>query len=494
MPWTEFFSTRLPHIFFVYGLSFFALGIAVALEIGRGEPSRFRRAIWPFALFGLVHGIHEWIEMFALVGQEAYGFEPGTGFDIFRLILLVTSFVLLIIFGGQMAGLDRNWSYSGLVIGGGMLLLYGVGLILLGQWLGWLSVDWFASADVLARYSLAIPGAILTTWALLKQRKIMPQSVHHAFALDITWVAVAILLYGVIGQFFVKPSPLFPSNVINAVTFQNWFGIPIQLFRTTMAVVAAIFTIRTMRAFEVYRQQALVTARQQVEEEISRRHILRQELLQRVVETQEEERRRIARELHDELGQVLTGLALGLRGTKNELDNPARLEQQLEQLEGMAVQAIDDMRHMVNELRPALLDDIGLSAALRNYVDNFVTLTGIEIQMFLCATCDDLNDTIKTTLFRVTQESLTNVARHAQATQAWVNMECDDTQVTMKVKDNGIGFDPDEILTRDRNKAWGLIGIEERVKLVDGTVEIVSNPNKGTTVAVTVPKRQEVEV
>ena len=149
---------------------------------------------------------------------------------------------------------------------------------------------------------------------------------------------------------------------------------------------------------------------------------------------------------------------------------------------------------MVNELRPALLDDIGLSAALRNYVDNFVNLTGIETQMFLCTTCDHLNDSIKTTLFRVTQESLTNVARHARATQVWVNMECDNEKVTMKVKDNGIGFNPDEILTGDRDEAWGLIGIEERVKLVDGTVEIVSQANKGTTLAVTVPKRQDGEV
>jgi signal transduction histidine kinase len=89
----------------------------------------------------------------------------------------------------------------------------------------------------------------------------------------------------------------------------------------------------------------------------------------------------------------------------------------------------------------------------------------------------------------VTQESLTNVARHAQATQAWVNMECDDKQVTMKIKDDGIGFDPDKILSDDRSEAWGLIGIEERVQLVNGTMEIISLPNHGTTVSMTVPKK-----
>jgi len=489
MPWTELFSTRLPHIFFIYGLSFFTLGIAVALEIGRGEPSRFRRAIWPFALFGLIHGTHEWVEMFALVGQEAYGFAPSIRFEVFRLILLIGSFGLLLVFGGQMAGLDGNRPYIGLMAGGAMLLLYVFGLILLGQWLGWLSAAWLAAADVLARYSLAIPGAILTAYALLKQRKTLPLPQQYPFPHDMVWVAIAILLYGIIGQVFAQPSPLFPSNVLNAETFQAWFGLPIQLFRATMAVIAAICTIRALRAFEIYRQQALTAARRQVEEEITQRHTLRQELLQRAVETQEEERRRIARELHDEVGQVLTGLALGLRGTQNELDNPVRLKKQLGQLEDMAVQAVDDMRHMVNELRPALLDDIGLSAALRSYVDNFVALTGIETQMFLCTTCDNLHDNIKTTLFRVTQESLTNVARHAQATQAWVNMECNERQVVMKIKDNGIGFDPDEILGRNRNRAWGLIGIKERVKLVEGTVEIVSHPNRGTTVVITVPKR-----
>ena len=79
LSWAEIFLTRLPHIYFIYGLAFFVLGLAIALEIGRGEPTRFRRAMWPLAFFGLIHGSHEWLEMFVITGRETYGFEPGFG-------------------------------------------------------------------------------------------------------------------------------------------------------------------------------------------------------------------------------------------------------------------------------------------------------------------------------------------------------------------------------------------------------------------------------
>jgi signal transduction histidine kinase len=256
-----------------------------------------------------------------------------------------------------------------------------------------------------------------------------------------------------------------------------------------MAGIAAIFTIRALRAFEFNRQQALATARQRVEEEIAQRDALRQEFLQRIVEAQEEERARIARELHDEFGQVLTGLAVGLRGVQTSVDNSDLLRQQLSQLEEMAVQALGGMRHLINELRPTLLDDLGLTAALRQHVDNFATLTDMETSLALCDTCDNLHDSIKTTLFRVTQESLTNIARHAQATHAWIELSCDDDWVTLQVKDDGIGFDPAGVFERNTHTGWGLMGIQERVNLVDGEMQIQSETGKGTTLTIKVSKK-----
>jgi signal transduction histidine kinase len=150
--------------------------------------------------------------------------------------------------------------------------------------------------------------------------------------------------------------------------------VPIQLFRTSLAIIIAVFAIRALRALEDYRQQELAAARRRVAEEISCRDALRQEFLHRIVETQEEERARIARELHDELGQVLTGLAIGLRGAQTSIDKTDLLRKQLSQLEEMAVRALGNMRRLVNELRPALLDDVGLPAALCHHVKNFAEL------------------------------------------------------------------------------------------------------------------------
>jgi signal transduction histidine kinase len=489
MSWSEFFAARLPHIYLVYGLAFFVLGLAVALEIGRTERTQFSWAMQPLAFFGLVHGSHEWIEMLAMIGAEAYGFRPSTGFDALRLVLLAVSFVALTAFGVRM--LDhppQRLRHLDLWVSLGMLLLYGLGVLWLGRWLGWQLPAWLAAADVLARYGLAIPGAVLTAAALLTQRQAFLRSNQAKFANDLLWAALAFLAYGGVGQFFVGNSPLFPSNILNAQAFQSWFGIPIQLFRATMAGIIAVFTIRALRAFEFSRQQELADARRRVAEEISRRNALCREFLHRTVKTQEEERRRIARELHDELGQVLTGLAIGLRGAQTSLDRPGLLGTQLKQLEDMAVQALGSMRHLVDELRPAVLDDMGLPAALRHRVENFASLSGVKTSLTIGQDYPRLPGDLETILFRVSQEALTNIARHAQAAQAWIDLKCDDGWVILQIEDDGVGFDPAAALEdAERPAGWGLVGIQERVRLANGEVQIHSEPGKGTRLIVKVP-------
>ncbi len=487
MTWIEFFSTRISHIYFVYGLAFFVLGLAVAMEVWRAEPNLFKQVMWPLAIFGLLHGTHEWIEMFVIISHRAYNFQPSSGFEIFRLIFLSVSFVALLVFGAQRLPPFNRLPYPGLWIGVGGLLFYSLGVALLGQWLSWQQPAWFAAADVLARYSLAMPGAVLGAGALLVQRQRFLRLKQHSFANDLLWAAVAFLLYGVIGQCFVSTSPIFPSNVLNAATFQEWFVMPIQFFRTIVAIIIAIFIIRALRAFEYSRQQTLAAARQRVAEEIAQHDALRRKFLQRVVDTQEEERARIARELHDELGQTLTGLAIGLRGAQTSIDKPDLLGQQLGQLEGMAVQALSDMRHLVNELRPALLDDMGLAAALRHYKDNFITLTGIQTSLTISENHHRLPGEIETILYRITQEALTNIARHASARQAWIDLRYQNKHAALQIKDDGLGFDAETALEGDKVTGWGLMGIQERAKLADGDMQIQSEAGQGTKLTIIIP-------
>jgi signal transduction histidine kinase len=332
---------------------------------------------------------------------------------------------------------------------------------------------------------------VLAAGMLLAQRRRFLRLNQRIFARDLLWAALALLLYGAIGQAFAKPSSLFPSGSINTETFQAWFGFPIQFFRASMAVLMAVFIIRYMRSFEYHQQEILTAARQRVQEEVARRDELRQGFLHRIVAAQEEERSRIARELHDEMGQMLTGLAVGLRGAQTSAAEPDLLLHQLSELEGMAVQALTNMRDLVTDLRPALLDDIGLAAALRHYKDRFVSIARVETTLTLENIQHRLPGEIETILFRVAQEALTNIARHSEAKQAWIDLRHTHDRVTLKIKDNGRGFDQNLPPDGDDRTGWGLLGIRERVKPANGEMKIQSAPGQGTILTVRIPLEDE---
>jgi signal transduction histidine kinase len=161
------------------------------------------------------------------------------------------------------------------------------------------------AADVYTRYSLAIPGAALTVWGLLVQRRKFFQAGMSGFGRDVSLAALAFGLYGGIGQLFASPSAIFPSPYINAEVFLRWFGFPIQVFRAAMACLAAVFIIRSLRAFEVESRRREEKLRDEQGAEQHRLEELRSELLHRTVQAQESERQRIARELHDETGPTI---------------------------------------------------------------------------------------------------------------------------------------------------------------------------------------------
>jgi signal transduction histidine kinase len=323
---------------------------------------------------------------------------------------------------------------------------------------------------------------------LLAQRRVFIAEGLANFAADLVGAAGAFLLYGLVGQFVTHSSPLFPATFINETSFQATFGVPIQLFRALMAIAMAFFTIRALRALEVNWRRRLLAAQQETREAVERRDALRGELLRRSVAAQEEERSRIARELHDEIGQVLTGLAAGLRGVQQMLaTDPQKVRLQLRQLEGMTVRAITELGHLVSDLRPSLLDDMGLHAALGWYVEQVNQRGDAQIELLLEGPHCRLAPEIETTMFRIAQESLTNVLRHAQARYATLTLLCGDDKAMLQVKDDGGGFDTAAVMETEGGAGWGLIGIQERVQLAGGEFHIQSVPGEGTTLKVEIP-------
>lgn len=218
-----------------------------------------------------------------------------------------------------------------------------------------------------------------------------------------------------------------------------------------------------------------------------------QSLSQRLVEVQENERYRLARELHDEIGQVLTSLSLVLEMIKNSCHNgnpdPGEIFSKLENAQEMANTLLKQVRELALDLRPGMLDDLGLLPALLAYFDRYKEQTRIQVSFKHSGIDRRFPGEIETTTFRIIQEALTNVARHAQVDQAQVRLWTETNTLHTQVQDDGIGFDPDQVLTS--NASIGILGMQERVGLCGGRLEIESQPGLGTCVTTEIPVHLE---
>jgi signal transduction histidine kinase len=316
------------------------------------------------------------------------------------------------------------------------------------------------------------------------------------FGNDVLLAAVAFGLYGGIGQLFAGRSIIFPSEYLNSQVFLDWFGFPIQVFRAGAAITAAFFITRSLRAFEVESNRRIEELRDAQLAEQQRLVDLRAELLHRTVIAQESERQRIARELHDETGQTLTALGMGLRGmSETILSNRNRAIEQANQLEKLASDGVEELQRMVSGLHPPQLDDLGLLAALRWYANDISTRFGIKINIVTHGAKPQVSSDVRAVVFRIAQEAITNVVRHANATTLDIQLDYTEDLIYLRVEDNGQGFNTDLVLKKKpgRPTAWGLLGMVERASLVHGTCNIFSHPGKGTLIEVTVPIIGEVK-
>jgi signal transduction histidine kinase len=206
-------------------------------------------------------------------------------------------------------------------------------------------------------------------------------------------------------------------------------------------------------------------------------------LSKRVIDTQESERRSLARELHDEIGQALTGLNMLLHRAGNDATPEARARIR----EGGRVVAdlMQRIRKMSFDLRPAVLDDLGLCVAVRSHIDSFSKQTGMKA-VFECLEVkeQDISAEVKITAFRCVQEGLTNVVRHSKAARAVVELRSVDSRLVIEIADSGCGFDVEKW---SHSAGTGLNGMRERVKLAGGKFNVKSSPNRGTRITIHLP-------
>lgn len=248
-----------------------------------------------------------------------------------------------------------------------------------------------------------------------------------------------------------------------------------------LVAAASVFRIAHLEKMAAEQHRVVVDA----EEELRR-------LSQQLVQAQEEEKRALSRDLHDQIGQVLTALRIGLGNIEGALKSPDgedKIQVQLDQAKRLSEQALRSVRDIAMGLRPAMLDDLGLGAALEWQARQFARLCGVPVSMVVEGELDSCSDAQRTCIYRIVQEALNNVAKHAKASEVALRVIGNEAGIRIDVSDNGTGFAP----APRKDSGLGLVGIKERVRQLGGETTIESKPAQGTALSVWLPRRHSLE-
>jgi two-component system sensor histidine kinase UhpB len=318
--------------------------------------------------------------------------------------------------------------------------------------------------------------------------------------------AVIIVAGAIIGTFLTHLLTNISATLWHFVLFAS-IGIVISLLLNFTIIQAALHPLRDLRQIvnRIQAGQAEVTqlALEDTDPDIHRLTTALNSLItqletsnqelrilsERAINAQEDERKRIARSLHDDTGQSISTLIINLERLENHIptDN-GELVNRLRSIRQMAAESLECLRSIIYDLRPAILDDLGLLPAIRWYARTNLEEAGIQVELDFPNELPTLPQALTTTLFRISQEGVNNIIRHSHAKNACISLVVQENEVYLQIKDDGHGFEPSRLSNEAINmQHWGLIGIQERIELVGGKMSISSDPAHGTTLMVNVP-------
>lgn len=213
-----------------------------------------------------------------------------------------------------------------------------------------------------------------------------------------------------------------------------------------------------------------------------------QQLALSIIRAQEEERKRVAREIHDGPAQSLANIVLRAEYCLKLLDkDPGQVREELQALQNIVMISLQDIRKIIFDLRPMALDDLGLVPALKRYFATYKQQYGLEIEFLFFGQERRLENTMEVALFRIIQEAINNIKKHAGVNNAVVRMEMLPNKVTISIRDEGRGFDLNSVQGNKEGAGYGLISMRERVQLLKGQVKITTAPGKGTSISIAIP-------
>ncbi len=280
------------------------------------------------------------------------------------------------------------------------------------------------------------------------------------------------------------------SDFLNLEGLRAYASIPIQSQDKILGVLNIAsneihrFSSKDIRLLEgIAGEIATSIENVRLQQEIQRKEEIRGELLREIMSIQEEERRRIARELHDETSQSLASLVANLEAVSSKLPpSEDKTKTKIKELQSLSISILDEINRLIYELRPSLLDDLGIVSAIKWLAENNLESVGINTTFKIIGNQRRLNYELESTVFRVIQEAITNIAKHSKAKNANIILHFKKNAICVNVEDDGRGFDVGNALTsKERPRGLGLIGMKERLELMNGTFNIHSSTRSGGT-------------
>ncbi|MFZ5652333.1 MAG: sensor histidine kinase [Bacillota bacterium] len=205
-----------------------------------------------------------------------------------------------------------------------------------------------------------------------------------------------------------------------------------------------------------------------------------------IIKAQEEERRRVARDIHDGPAQLMANIVMRAEFCLKLMDiDRNKVREELQALQILVRQSLQDVRKIIFDLRPMVLDDLGLIPAIKRYVDGFQAQYGIQVEVMVKGSPRRFSIAVEVALFRIVQECLSNIRKHARATNILIKMEILTRKLNLVIKDNGIGFNLDQL--KGNKECFGILGMRERTQILNGEFTVNSSPGQGTSVSISVP-------
>jgi len=448
-------------IYFVYGLVFFVLGLAIALQSRHSSRLDLARNLTWLAAFGFLHGFNEWGDLFIPIQAVYLSSEIILVLNYLHLLLLAISFACLFEFGVALLESlkPRKWLHilaAGLFIVWAIIVFFPLRLRITDF------TTWFNTGGALARYFIGLPGGLLAAYALRKHtlQRIAPYDVPQIVrAMQAAGITMA--LYALASGLIVAPVNFFPGNWLNTDTFTRYLLVPPQLIRALLGLVIAITTIRMLEIFDVETYRQIESMKQQ--------QILA------------DERERIARELHDGTIQKVYTAGLLVKSAQNLVELETPLAGRLAIAVGVLDDAISDLRQNLSELQAPVQSREPFKSKLEKLVTDprFSSLVDVKLDLDLPGT-DTFPPERCAHVLAIVQETLANIVRHARARQITVTARRSGERLRLAIQDDGIGIPAGAI------EGHGLRNMRDRAALLHGQLA-VKKMEKGTCVTLDIP-------